>query len=214
MKLSDKNAKVNILITQFGRACLADFGLATAKDSKSLAVTSAPMTRTWGTLRWQAPELLDPDLDDAKCINTMASDVYAYALVCYEVSDVYPGDQHRFSLLSQIFSGQMPFHDIKKDYKVISAVMDGKRPRRPMHDIGHIRGLDDDIWSIIESCWNQEWAHRPIAHQIVLQLRSSPSWSADKRPVDKFDPSFPSRSLYTQTDHPFAALHSSSDSDT
>jgi hypothetical protein len=211
MKLSD-NAKVNILITQSGRACLADFGLATAKDSKSLAVTSA-QTRAC-TLRWQAPELLDPDLDEAKCINTMASDVYAYALVCYEVPDVYPGDQHRFSLLSQIFSGQMPFDDIKKDYKFIIAVMAGKRPRRPMHDTSHIRGLDDDIWSIIESCWNQEWAHRPTAHQIVVQLRSSPSWSADKRPVDKFDPSFPSRTLYTQTDHPFAALPSSSDSDT
>ena len=85
VKLSDNKGKVNILITKSSRACLADFGLSTVKDSKSLAVTSAPITRKGGTLRWQAPELLDPDLDDAKCINTMASDAYAYALVCYEV---------------------------------------------------------------------------------------------------------------------------------
>jgi serine/threonine protein kinase len=62
-------AKVNILITPSHRACLADFGVASCK----------------GTLRWQAPELLDPELDDASCRATSASDVYAYACVCYEV---------------------------------------------------------------------------------------------------------------------------------
>ena len=86
MKLSDEDhSKANILITDSRRACLADFGLATAKDSKSFAITTAVSIRTTGTLRWQAPELLDPESDDALCVNSMASDVYAYACVCYEV---------------------------------------------------------------------------------------------------------------------------------
>jgi serine/threonine protein kinase len=75
-------AKVNILITPSHRACLADFGVASCKDSTSLVTTFTP---TAGTLRWQAPELLDPELDDASCRATSASDVYAYACVCYEV---------------------------------------------------------------------------------------------------------------------------------
>jgi len=47
-------AKVNILITPSHRACLADFGVASCKDSTSLVTTFTP---TAGTLRWQAPEL-------------------------------------------------------------------------------------------------------------------------------------------------------------
>ena len=96
LNLSDKKAKVNILITPCRRACLADFGVATAKDFTSLAVTSAPITRTGGTLRWQAPELLDPNVDDENCKSTLASDIYAYACVCYEVIYGYSKPQHSF----------------------------------------------------------------------------------------------------------------------
>jgi serine/threonine protein kinase len=38
-----------------------------------------------GTSRYQAPELLS-HMNDADTANTQASDVYAFALVCYEVS--------------------------------------------------------------------------------------------------------------------------------
>ena len=50
--------------------------------------------KTTGTLRWQAPELF-PDMtileqDTIERRNTMASDIYAYGLVCYEVNcDLY-----------------------------------------------------------------------------------------------------------------------------
>jgi serine/threonine protein kinase len=78
---SDKgDSKANILISGSYRACLADFGLSTAKESISYAAATA---RVVGTLRWQAPELLDPDNDADD--NTLASDVYAFACVCYEV---------------------------------------------------------------------------------------------------------------------------------
>jgi serine/threonine protein kinase len=73
--------KVNILITQSLRACLADFGLSAAKETPSMAITTAVITRATGTMRWQAPELMK---DDDVC-NSLASDVYAYGCVCYEV---------------------------------------------------------------------------------------------------------------------------------
>ena len=75
--------QVNILISPSHRACLSDFGLATARDSKPTVRTYMSTNQTTGTLRWQAPELLlgtDTDLR-----TTFATDVYAFAMVCYEV---------------------------------------------------------------------------------------------------------------------------------
>jgi len=140
-------------------------------------------------LRWQAPELLDPDLDDALCVNTLASDVYAYACVCYE-----------------IFFGQIPFHEIAHDFRVMNAIMQGKRPPRPDDHRSRVRGLDDGIWNIIEICWARDRDSRLTARQIVERLRSSPACAIDERPVDNIDSSFPSRTLYSQAEHPFSAL--------
>ena len=77
--------QLNILITPAGRACLADFGLATARDSKPIIMSSMSSNRTTGTLRWQAPELLNPESEEGDGRNNMSSDVYAFACVCYEV---------------------------------------------------------------------------------------------------------------------------------
>ena len=74
--------QVNILVTSAQRACLADFGLATVKDSKRLTLTASTQ-RSVGTIRWQAPELLDPSRGPVP--NTKSSDIYAFACVCYEV---------------------------------------------------------------------------------------------------------------------------------
>jgi serine/threonine protein kinase len=77
--------QLNILVSRMRRACLADFGLSTAADSKYMSTT-----RPRGTLRWQAPELLldvlDSDSPSPERRNTFATDVYAFALVCYEAS--------------------------------------------------------------------------------------------------------------------------------
>jgi serine/threonine protein kinase len=201
----EDNSKVNILITPSLRACLADFGLATTKDSQTFPITSAASTRAKGTLRWQAPELLDPEMDDASCANSFASDVYAYACVCYEV--MYMTIPKEFCLTErQIFSGRLPFHEITNDYRMMVAVREGKRPSRPSDSRCRIRGLDNEIWTIVQACWAQDPNCRPTAHQIVQQLRSSPTRVVDERPVDHCDPSFPLRTLYSQAEHPFSAL--------
>jgi serine/threonine protein kinase len=90
-RISDSNLRqLNILISRSGRACLADFGLATARDSKPIIMTYMTTGKTTGTLRWQAPELfaemqsLNPESPQKG--NTPATDVYAYGLVCYEVN--------------------------------------------------------------------------------------------------------------------------------
>lgn len=73
-----------------------------------------------------------------------------------------------------MFSGQYPFHDIANDFRVILVVKQQKRPSRPTHNLCQTRGLSDDIWKLIETCWNSEPSRRPKAGQIVEQLRTLP----------------------------------------
>ena len=73
------------MITPSLQACITDFGLAIlANDSKFPLTSSSSMASSRGTLRWQAPELLNFD-GDSMDTNSLASDIYAFACVCYEV---------------------------------------------------------------------------------------------------------------------------------
>ena len=81
--------QLNVLVNRSGRGCLADFGLANLVDEDILRWTSIQTTgnQSSGTLRWQAPELIDPPADESAKA-TPASDIYSFACVCYEVSGV------------------------------------------------------------------------------------------------------------------------------
>jgi len=68
----------NILINDDGEPTLTDFGL--SKDNS--AVTSSTLKGV-GSVRWTAPELLNGST------KTMASDVYAVAMVIYEVRTTF-----------------------------------------------------------------------------------------------------------------------------
>lgn len=189
---------LNILISRSGRACLADFGLATARDSKPMIMTYMTTNRTTGTLRWQAPELF-PDMGGVESEiterrNTTATDIYAYGLVCYEM-----------------FSDQYPFPDITTDFQVMFAVKQGKRPPRPSYGVSQIRGLTDDIWNVMEDCWIQDPVARPSATNIVEFLRGLPNRPIDQRPLNDFDTALPSNvlSMHGRVDHPFSTLASS-----
>ena len=60
------------------RAYIADFGLATVTDTGS--ATTLTGSTMMGTPRWLAPELF------SQVGHTYATDIYAFALVCYEAS--------------------------------------------------------------------------------------------------------------------------------
>lgn len=73
--------QVNILITSSGRACIADFGIAKARDSFLQMTTTCSNA---GTRHFMAPELLDGKTDLQK-LDRRPCDMYALACVCYEV---------------------------------------------------------------------------------------------------------------------------------
>ena len=63
------------------RAYIADFGLAIVMDTES--ATTLIGSTIIGTPRWLAPELFE-----SQAGHTYATDIYAFALVCYEASHI------------------------------------------------------------------------------------------------------------------------------
>ncbi|KXN84991.1 Serine/threonine-protein kinase HT1 [Leucoagaricus sp. SymC.cos] len=139
----------NVLATRSGRACIADFGLATMSYERKPNWTSLRSSvAIGGTLRWQAPELLEFELSEP----TASADVYAFGSIMYE-----------------IFTGQIPFHEICQQVRVMKAILEGKRPTKPVpiHPAWTKWGLSEDIWELMEECWETEPEQRPVASKVV-----------------------------------------------
>ena len=144
--------KVNILIDNNGRACLANFGLLTIISDEP-TVASAAVGAT--TAQWMSPELLDPEsfgLKDSR--PTKPSDRYALGMVIYEV-----------------LGGQAPFaHD--SFLAVASKVVKGERPERPQGAEGEL--FTDNIWQMLELCWKPQPRDRINAQGVLLVLVGNP----------------------------------------
>jgi hypothetical protein len=96
-----------------------------------------------------APELHDPEAFDLKQLRrTDASDIYAFACVGLE-----------------IYTAREPFCDIARDTMVILKVMQGGRPARPVEQT-----LSDDLWTLIQLCWQQQPSDRPKIEDVVPQI--------------------------------------------
>ncbi|KAG6833015.1 hypothetical protein H0H93_013431, partial [Arthromyces matolae] len=161
----------NVLIDGSGRACLGDFGLASVADPEIIRWTSqSTIASKGGTARWQAPELLVSEDIAEKVYNTKASDVFAWACVCYE-----------------IFTNCMPFFEILNIVTVRSVILQGGKPTRPAEDdpawLKH--GLNDRIWELMMDCWSDQVLERP---EITLVLsRLSVDKPDDARPAGDWE---------------------------
>ena len=94
---------------------------------------------------------------------------------------------------------------MKKDILIPKLVgLEGKRSPRPSDDRSRWRGLNDEIWRIIEICWAQDPSGRLSSEEIIERVRGELK-CIDERPRDSF-PTFPWRALYATDLHPFAVL--------
>ncbi|TEB27456.1 kinase-like protein [Coprinellus micaceus] len=146
---------VNVLVTQSGRACVADFGLSSVSESDVTRWSSfVSSTVPGGTARWQAPELFNPDVDIIK--PTKMSDIYSLGCVFYE-----------------IFTGRIPFYEAPREPTVISWVQAGKKPSKPSHESPSFTewGLSDALWkSCIEEAWARAPEERATIPYLILKL--------------------------------------------
>ncbi|KAJ7306663.1 kinase-like domain-containing protein [Mycena albidolilacea] len=163
---------VNILVTHSGRACIADFGLTVIADAVSL---SRPDLATCETVRYQAPEVLEGGR------NHFASDIYAFACVCYEVCR--PSSQSRVpSDIIQILTGKAPFFEVETDGQVILHVHRGGQLSRP-----DLATCDPILWVLIRDCLQQNPTLRPVAHQITRRLLEPPIQAKAKESITDWD---------------------------
>ncbi|KAJ7717958.1 kinase-like domain-containing protein [Mycena metata] len=134
----------NILVDDQGHARLADFGLAVFADSPL-----AP-TKRGGSLRWMAPELLNPESCGLEIWQrTFVSDIYAFSCVCLEM-----------------YTGKPPFSDIISEGEVLLKVIGGQRPVCPPIV---------PMWcaDLIRKCWSQTPSDRPGTTIIIEGIVNS-----------------------------------------
>ncbi|KAJ7767194.1 kinase-like domain-containing protein, partial [Mycena metata] len=142
----------NILVTSSGRACIADFGLSYITNPMTFRFTHATVERgQGGTLRYQAPELFQDEM------NHFGADIYAFGCVCYEASS--------------IMTGKVPFYEIAKDPAVMMKVLAGHRPSKPS---SWSTPVLEQFWQLLHDCWNTGRDLRPTAPQIAERLRGAP----------------------------------------
>ncbi|KAG6811015.1 hypothetical protein H0H92_009356 [Tricholoma furcatifolium] len=148
----------NILVNDFGRACIADFGLSSISDKEILAWTSfSSAASKGGTSRYQAPELFDENGEQQS--NTTSSDMYAWACVAYE-----------------IFAGEVPFVHMTRELAIMKHVSNGGKPTRPPDSSTSwsVWGLTEDIWTLMEACWDRRPTARPsveaVANHLIVSL--------------------------------------------
>ncbi|KAJ7584964.1 kinase-like domain-containing protein [Mycena floridula] len=134
-----------LLVRDDLRCCLADFGLCSI--AASFSVTSSSSGNGKGAIRWMAPELFVTS-GDGNQLKSPSRDIYAFACTILEV-----------------YTGQPPFVQHKHDPAVIHEVSSGRRAARPVN-------IPDDLWALIEACWQQDSTSRPAARTVVQTLRA------------------------------------------
>ena len=111
------------------------------------------------------PELFDPEkfnLKDSR--QTKHSDRYALGMVIYEV-----------------LSGQVPFFR-HHGYGIIGRITKGERPGRPQGEEG--AWFTDNIWGILECCWEPNPSNRPNTKDVLRCLEDvSRSWKPPSQTV-------------------------------
>ncbi|KDQ59044.1 hypothetical protein JAAARDRAFT_127476 [Jaapia argillacea MUCL 33604] len=140
----------NVLISEGGHALVCDFGL-TRRIEKMASMTATPSGRSpIGHIRFTAPELFS-----LGCKPTRESDVFAFAC-----------------LVIQIFTGQQPYRELF-DPQVLSFVMNGGIPNRPVDRATRQNGLTNAWWNLITCCTVYSPSQRPTMSEVVDILAST-----------------------------------------
>jgi len=107
-----------------------------------------------------SPELFDPESFGLKDNRLMKhSDCYALGMLIYEV-----------------LSGQVMFSQ-HHGYAVVLRILKGDRPERPRGAVG--TWFMDDVWSILERCWEPIPGDRPRIKDILQYSETvSGSWTS------------------------------------
>lgn len=117
-----------------------------------------------GTARWTAVEIFA-----AESAVTEKSDVWAFGMVIY-VSHCACLNLHLLptylqfaSHLQELLTRKLPYHHLKSDAQVISAILMGRLPEPPPLQTN---SPDQMLWNVCEKCWTKESEMRPTIHTV------------------------------------------------
>ncbi|KAL5480484.1 hypothetical protein ACEPAI_1754 [Sanghuangporus weigelae] len=144
----------NVLIDENEEPRITDFGLARVVDSQGTSIATSFKGR--GTLRWQAPELLNASRfgQDMNKLTTK-TDVYAFSCVYLE-----------------IFTGKVPFSELRDGAVILEVAVHDRRPPWPGSS-AVLKGLTDFVWTTMNICWKTKPADRPEMPFVVSSLESA-----------------------------------------
>ncbi|KAF8528481.1 hypothetical protein BU17DRAFT_80889 [Hysterangium stoloniferum] len=132
----------NILIDDLLRCVISDFGQSELRSEVyRLSRTPRPPR---GTLRWQAPELIN-----GESRMTPEADVYAFAIVCVEI----------------LTNGEVPWQTLDDDAVQRLVLEHNKRPRIPFRP-----EVSFGLVALIERCWSRSQFARPIFASVASDL--------------------------------------------
>ena len=139
------------VVVKNGHALLIEYGLTGINpDPSFLTLNQSYATNP----RWTAPEIIrsrrgsDTPAPDLKRV-----DVFAFAMLAVEV-----------------FTGKVPFGG-QADNNITFGIPNKKRPDKP--STNDQVGLTDEIWTIIESCWDDDPRRRPPIRDVVKKWPDS-----------------------------------------
>ena len=145
--------QANIVVDGRGRARLTEYRLAPINSDLSFTVAATP--GAVGTSRWLAPEIITPTRKGAAMpvMESKPADIFAFGMLAIEV-----------------FTGKIPFEE-QKNEAVVLRISQGGRPAMPVNS--REVGLTDDIWGILESCWQQTAKKRPGVGEVARRWQRS-----------------------------------------
>ncbi|KAG1762182.1 kinase-like domain-containing protein [Suillus occidentalis] len=141
---------LNILVDHQGRAQLCDFGIMSL-----LAEIPTPPQPSGGVrsaVRWTDPQLFEAQTGEINpCTPTKQTDIYSIG-----------------SILLQLFTGSIPYYDIKDHIRVLVLSARGVKPRCPQDAV-----VTSAQWSFIQRCWSPRGlSSRPTMEEIDVFLES------------------------------------------
>ncbi|KAK0447363.1 kinase-like domain-containing protein [Desarmillaria tabescens] len=153
----------NILITNDRRAVIADFGISFVVGGTIFGTSSS--SRKGGTVKWQAPEVLDGSP------NSFSADVYSLACVYFEV-----------------FDGSIPWSSLTDGAVIMNVSVRKKHPPPPKH-LAETK-LPDLWWELMMRCWAYKPSDRPTLQDLLESLHETGNTLP---PATKWDKSAPAR---------------------
>ncbi|EJD37398.1 kinase-like protein [Auricularia subglabra TFB-10046 SS5] len=155
----------NVLVSDYGEALLADFGLSTFLERPQEFQTTMTAIRRMNTAHFAAPELfLGTSDSDHPPSKNCESDVYAFGMLILEAVTERP-----------------PWNRVN-DVGIVHRVSSGRHPSQPKAE-GEFVSLSHAWWEICRECWTFEPNRRPKMQAVLRRMKVTELHPREKQAV-------------------------------